>query len=284
MSGKLGYTWYPKDFISDPDVMFMTSAERGVYRDLIDLAYMSDNAIRYNVDMLAKYTNSDVETVQRILDIKGKKKGDIWTIPSCAKRIDLANKNRANGSKGGRPKTETKPKNNPEVNGSENAKETQMQRQREREREREREKEIEEEKEDSSAASEPMKVFKRGFDSMEEVKDSIINDENSLMDIGAVAKVPDPKDVKIRIEEFFTFQKAIDKFHTDRSEFKKHFFSWYAKKYPNTGTGSHLVHSTATLADSSNPPDNSGKWLWLNNGWRDTTKFTDHQKQKHGLK
>ncbi len=282
MSGKLGYTWYPKDFISDPDVMFMTSAERGVYRDLIDLAYMSDNAIRYNVDMLAKYTNSDVETVQRILDIKGKKKGDIWTIPSCAKRIDLANKNRANGSKGGRPKTETKPKINPEVTASENPKETQTQRQ--REREREREKEIEEEKEDSSAASAPIPVFKKGFDSMEEVKDSIINDENSLMDIGAVAKVPDPKDVKTRIEEFFTFQKAIDKFHTDRSEFKKHFFSWYAKKYPNTGTGSHLVHSTATLADSSNPPDNSGKWLWLNNGWRDTTKFTDHQKQKHGLK
>lgn len=282
MSGKLGYTWYPKDFISDPDVMFMTSAERGVYRDLIDLAYMSDNAIRYNVDMLAKYTNSDVETVQRILDIKGKKKGDIWTIPSCAKRIDLANKNRANGSKGGRPKTETKPKNNPEVNDSENPKETQMQRQ--REIEREREKEIEEEKEDSSAASDPLKVFKKAFDSMEEVKDSIINDENSLMDIGAVAKVPDPKDVKTRIEEFFTFQKAIDKYHTDRSEFKKHFFSWYAKKYPNTGTGTHLMHSPTVLADSSNPPDNSGKWLWLNNGWRDTTLFTEHQKRKHGLK
>ncbi len=282
MSGKLGYTWYPKDFISDPDVMFMTSAERGVYRDLIDLAYMSENAIRYNVDMLAKYTNSDVETVQRILDIKGKKKGDIWTIPSCAKRIDLANKNRANGSKGGRPKTEAKPKNNPEVNDSENPKETQTQRQ--REREREREKEIEEEKEKSSATSAPLNVFKKAFDSMEEVKDSIINDENSLMDIGAVAKVPDPKDVKSRIEEFFTFQKAIDKYHTDRSEFKKHFFSWYAKKYPNIGTGSNVIHSSAALTDSSHPPDNSGKWLWLNNGWRDTTKFTDHQKQKHGLK
>ncbi|WP_286842750.1 MULTISPECIES: Lin1244/Lin1753 domain-containing protein [Sphingobacterium] len=150
-----------------------------------------------------------------------------------------------------------------------------------------KEKEIKEEidkEENTSPSSAPIPVFKRGFESMEEVKDSIINDENSLMDIGAVAKVPDPKDVKIRIEEFFTFQKAIDKFHTDRSEFKKHFFSWYAKKYPNNGTGSNIVHSAATLADCSTPPDNSGKWLWLNNGWRDTTKFTDHQKQKHGLK
>lgn len=148
-----------------------------------------------------------------------------------------------------------------------------------------KEKEEEINKEDSpSSASERLQVFKKVFDSMEQVKNSIINDENSLMDIGAVAKVPDPKDVKIRIEEFFTFQKAIDKYHTDRSEFKKHFFSWYAKKYPNTGTGTHLMHSPTVLADSSNPPDNSGKWLWLNNGWRDTTLFTEHQKRKHGLK
>lgn len=138
--------------------------------------------------------------------------------------------------------------------------------------------------ENSPAATTPIPVFKKGFDTMEEVMNSIISDDNSLLDIGAVAKVPDPKDVKTRIEEFFNYQKATEKFHTDRSEFKKHFFSWYARKYPNTGTGSHLTHSSAVLADSSNPPDNSGKWLWLNSGWRDTTKFTEHQKQKHGLK
>jgi hypothetical protein len=30
--------------------------------------------------------------------------------------------------------------------------------------------------------------------------------------------------------------------------------------------------------------EKSGKWIWLNNGWRDTTTFTDHQKRKYGLK
>ncbi|WP_437918558.1 DUF7833 domain-containing protein [Sphingobacterium sp. LRF_L2] len=125
----LGYTWYPKDFISDPDVMFMTAAERGVYRDLIDLAYTSENRIAYSIDMLARYTNSDVQTVEKILSMKAQKKGDFWTIPSCGKRIDLINKNRSNGSKGGRPKTQTKPKQNPTRNKSENPKETQTQRQ-----------------------------------------------------------------------------------------------------------------------------------------------------------
>src|SRR5690606_6031990 len=113
MSKKLGYTWYPKDFISDPDVMFMTSSERGVYRDLIDLAYTNDNIIKYNVQMLAKYTNSDVETVTKVLELKGKEIDVGWTIPSCEKRLNLAEKNRSNGGKGGRPKTQTKPKNNP---------------------------------------------------------------------------------------------------------------------------------------------------------------------------
>ncbi len=135
----LGYTWYPKDFISDPDVMFMTAAERGVYRDLIDLAYTSDNRITYSIDMLAKYTNSDAETVQKILGLKGLKKEDYWTIPSCDKRIVLANKNRNNGAKGGRPKTQTKPKQNPDKTQSVTNPKTQTERQIEREREIERE-------------------------------------------------------------------------------------------------------------------------------------------------
>ena len=100
---KLGYTFYPKDFISDPDVMFMSAAERGVYRDLIDLAYMNDNMIPYSIEMLVKYTNSDIETVERVLSKKGSENDGFFSIPSCEKRIDLINRNKENGSKGGRP-------------------------------------------------------------------------------------------------------------------------------------------------------------------------------------
>jgi len=113
---RLGYTWYPKDFISDPDVMMMSSSQRGVYRDLIDLAYMNDNKIKYNLMQLSKYCNSTEEEISEVLSLKGKKIGDFWSIPSCDKRIAKSQANRENGSKGGRP---TKPKENPTNNPTE---------------------------------------------------------------------------------------------------------------------------------------------------------------------
>ena len=136
---KLGYTFYPKDFISDPDVMMMTPSERGIYRDLIDLAYMSNNCIKYSLIQLSKYCNAEISDVENILKLKGLKVGEYWTIPSCNKRILKANVNRDNGAKGGRP---SKPKDNPNNNPTNNPNKTQTERQREREREEEEEEEI----------------------------------------------------------------------------------------------------------------------------------------------
>jgi len=139
---KLGYTFYPKDFISDPDVMMMTPSERGIYRDLIDLAYMSNNCIKYSLIQLSKYCNAEISDVENILKLKGLKVGEYWTIPSCNKRILKANVNRDNGAKGGRP---PKPKDNPNNNPTNNPNKTQTERQRERESEKEIESESEKE-------------------------------------------------------------------------------------------------------------------------------------------
>ena len=126
---KLGYTWYPKDYISDPQVIMMDSSQRGIYRDLIDLAYMESNVIKYTIDELARYCAATPAQVQHILDIKGEKKENYWTIPNCKRRMDLADTSRTNGQLGGRPK-------NPEDNLSDNPEITQGKRQREREREK----------------------------------------------------------------------------------------------------------------------------------------------------
>jgi uncharacterized protein YdaU (DUF1376 family) len=143
---KLGYTFYPKDYISDPDVMMMTPAERGVYRDLIDLAYMHDNQIKYNLFQLSRYCNCTEKEVQDVLNLKGKKVGEFWTIPSCEKRIAKAKVNRENGGKGGRPpKPKDNPNNNPTNNPNNNPNKTQTKRQRERESEKEIESESEKE-------------------------------------------------------------------------------------------------------------------------------------------
>ena len=143
MSSSLGYTWYSQDYISDPEVMMMTPAQRGVYRDLIDLAYKHENRIEYTLQQLARYTNASEEEVSEILNLKGENHGNYWSIPSCQKRIDKSLIARANGAKGGRPK---KPRKNPEQNRgvSESKTQSQSERQRERERERESEREIKE--------------------------------------------------------------------------------------------------------------------------------------------
>lgn len=145
---KLGYTWYPKDFKSDPDVMMMSCAQRGIYRDLIDLAYMKDNCIKFNVEQLARYCGATVEEVESVLEMKGEKDGEFWRIPSCQKRIDLSSKNKANGSKGGRPK-------NPNKTQTKTQSITQTERQREyKEKENRKEKKIEKQKKPTPSFSE----------------------------------------------------------------------------------------------------------------------------------
>lgn len=124
---KLGYTWYSQDYISDPDVMMMTPSQRGIFRDLIDLAYRHDNVIKYSIEQLCRYTNAEPHQVEEILEMMGEDHGEYWSIPSCQKRIDKALINRQNGSKGGRPKnpskTQSKTQLKPNTKGKEKEKE-----------------------------------------------------------------------------------------------------------------------------------------------------------------
>jgi hypothetical protein len=204
MSDKLGYTFYPKDFISDPEVMMMTSSQRGIYRDLIDLAYMNDNKIKFSLIQLSKYCNAEAEEIKEILDLKGKKDGEFWTIPSCNKRISKALTNRKNGAAGGRPK---KPKQNPNNNPNE----TQTERQRERERERE------------------TKIEK-------ENKDNIIDNANFVKDCFVSQQWLESvclKGYKIdlvlaKITEFENHLITIGEQKKSIREFKQHFVSWLA--------------------------------------------------------
>lgn len=128
MSEKLGYMWYPKDFISDPDVMMMSSSERGIYRDLLDLAYLNDNKLSFPINQLARYCNDSEENVLKMLERKATKLGGKWVFDSCEKRLVKTRSNRENGAKGGRPK---KPKQNPNDNPNETQAERQIESKRE---------------------------------------------------------------------------------------------------------------------------------------------------------
>lgn len=211
MSEKLGYTFYPKDFISDPDVMMMSSSERGVYRDLIDLAYLSQNKIKYNLTQLSKYCNASEDDIQKILNLKGKKYGECWSIPSCNKRILKANTNRDNGKGGGRPK---KPKENPNHNPTNNPNHNPNETQTERQREREREKEIEIEIKTKEELSD---LFQEFFNSP--TSDAMIKNNCQLHHIEQPALRKRMKDYWL--QNSYTFEK-LKTIH----DIRKHFTHW----------------------------------------------------------
>lgn len=291
MASKLGYTWYPKDFISDPDVMCMTSSERGVYRDLIDLAYMSGNQISHSMEKLARYTSSDIETVQSVLDMKGAKIGDFWTIPSCEKRIKLSENNRKNGSKGGRNSSESEANllQNNKRNESESRSEMQaksentpkrnqsdFRSQREREREREIKREKKEEKEEKENHLPNIDRVR--------VDDTVTIDfaieylksdrTQSWREYLAMNHRKPMDELLALLDEFSNHAKNQGQFEKTIKDCQIHFGHWITKKL-SVSLQNEITENA--LSNEHQPPDNSGKWVWSNAKWRDKTQMTPAQ-------
>ena len=107
---KLGYTFYPKDWASDEKVFELLLHERGLFRELIDLAMLNDNKTKINHSVWCrKYaiTENELDTIlitlvdKELIEIN---KNTLF-IPSCEKRLSLV---RA-GRKGGKNKPTVKP-------------------------------------------------------------------------------------------------------------------------------------------------------------------------------
>jgi uncharacterized phage protein (TIGR02220 family) len=100
---KLGYTWYPKDWGNSESVFELNLSERGLYRELIDLAMMNDNKTEIKLDVWCRKFAIDLDALKSIL---GKLSilnlieinGDNLFIPSCESRLNLVR----GGSKGGK--------------------------------------------------------------------------------------------------------------------------------------------------------------------------------------
>lgn len=114
---KLGYTWYPKDWGSSESVFELNLAERGLYREFIDLAMINNNVTKINFDVWIRKFCVSIEELNVILDklIALKLieiKGDILIVPSCESRLNLVR----GGSKGGKKsKPSIKPISKPDI-------------------------------------------------------------------------------------------------------------------------------------------------------------------------
>lgn len=112
---KLGYTWYPKDWGNSENVFELNLTERGLYRELIDLAMLNDNKTEFKLEVWSRKFAVTTKELQSLLDrltnlglIQFKSK--TLYIPSCESRLVLV---RA-GSKGGKiSKPTTKPFSKP---------------------------------------------------------------------------------------------------------------------------------------------------------------------------
>jgi len=136
--GKLGYTWYPKDWGNSDAVFELTLSERGFYRELIDMAMLHDNRIKWNVNLWARKFNA---TTDEICDISDKlceleliefrffenqdKERDAreWLfIPSCEPRLNLVRGGKNGGKKSKKNKPTPKPTPKPNVKPTPNQK------------------------------------------------------------------------------------------------------------------------------------------------------------------
>ena len=109
--GKLGYTWYPKDWGNSEAVFELTLQQRGLYRELIDMAMLNDNKTKYNPVIWARKfasTEDEIELILARLEELGliiDKDHTFLFIPSCEPRLNLVR----GGKKGGKNKPTPKP-------------------------------------------------------------------------------------------------------------------------------------------------------------------------------
>jgi len=104
---KLGYTWYPKDWGNSESVFEMTLSERGLYRELIDLAMLNDNKTEIKLDVWSRKFAISIDELNLILNrlstlLVIEMNDNKLFIPSCENRLNLV-RGGSNGGKKSKP-------------------------------------------------------------------------------------------------------------------------------------------------------------------------------------
>ena len=114
---KLGYTWYPKDWGNSEAVFELNLSERGLYRELIDMAMLNDNTTIINSRVWCRKFDIEhddlwliIEKIKelKLIEIINEDSEDedlILFIPSCEPRLKLVR----GGKKGGEKSVKNKP-------------------------------------------------------------------------------------------------------------------------------------------------------------------------------
>lgn len=123
---KLGYTWYPKDWGNSEKVFELTLSERGLYRELIDMAMLNDNKTLTNYKVWSRKFNvcidditdimqrlADLELIKFIINDTDEDLPSHVFIPSCEPRLNLVRGGKNGGKKSKKNKPLVKPTDKP---------------------------------------------------------------------------------------------------------------------------------------------------------------------------
>ncbi|MCY4781427.1 DUF4373 domain-containing protein [Sphingobacterium sp. UT-1RO-CII-1] len=129
------------------------------------------------------------------------------------------------------------------------------------------------------------------YSSMDDLEKVLLSHSAWQADFGKSLGIESTNDVPKWIKKFFSFCNGSGKIHEKESDAKSHCHSWTRRQIElgKTLDTSNLAIPQETMnGDKPSIPGTKsgeliGKWIWLNNGWRNTTTFTDHQKRRNGL-
>ena len=229
MAKKRGYTWYPENWTSSKRVFRLNLEDRGLYRELIDLAYETDNKIMYEPDLWArlfgsteKKVESIVKKLEKIVNADGEPliifKDNILFIPSCEPRLNLIRGGKKGGEKS-KPnqKPIEKPLKNPSIEPDSNQKEI----------ENKKESKIENEEEISN---------NDGFELVEDLlKKYLANKKlvDAVLSIPKKNKLENRAELESRLKEFNAELKSKSIFQKSWSDYTEHFLNWHRKTKNN---------------------------------------------------
>jgi hypothetical protein len=107
---KIGFTWYPKDWSTSDKVFELTLAERGLYREFIDMAMENDNNTKVNLPLFARrFNETGIEIKSMMIKLQKLElihfENSIF-VPSCQPRLNMINGAKKGGAKSRKPKVE----------------------------------------------------------------------------------------------------------------------------------------------------------------------------------
>jgi hypothetical protein len=214
---KLGYTWYPKDWGNSESVFELTLIERGLYRELIDMAMLNDNKTTYNSKLWARKFGSSESEIESILitlvDLKLiELNNEFLFIPSCESRLNLVR----GGSKGGKKsKPIVKPIVKPNIKPFESLSEKNL---KPTSNQREKESKIEiESKTKENIIDNSLFVFQ-------------CKESTQWIEVTAMQNKVSPKIVNLYLENFENHLIQMEEQKETLKEYKEHFTHWLKKQ------------------------------------------------------